>query len=105
MVFGGPAAAAFAVLHGAGNGIMTIAKGTLPLALFGAQGYGVRQGLLLAPTRIAQAFAPLAFGWCLDRWGVHALWLTAGLSALAWGALMALPRVAGAGRVSSAGHP
>ena len=34
-VFGGPAAAVFAVLHGAGNGILTIAKGTLPLVLFG----------------------------------------------------------------------
>lgn len=32
----GPALAPlFAILHGAGNGILTIAKGTLPLALFG----------------------------------------------------------------------
>ena len=35
---GAPAAVLFAVLHGAGNGILTIAKGTLPLALFGAAG-------------------------------------------------------------------
>ena len=34
-VFGGPAAAVFAILHGAGNGILTIAKGTLPLVLSG----------------------------------------------------------------------
>jgi MFS family permease len=39
--FGGPAAYAFAILPGAGNGILTIAKGTLPLALFGAAGYGM----------------------------------------------------------------
>ena len=35
ILFGAPAAAAFALLHGAGNGMLTIAKGTLPLALFG----------------------------------------------------------------------
>ncbi len=44
MSFGGPAAYAFALLHGAENGIRTIAKGTLPLALFGAAGYGRRIG-------------------------------------------------------------
>lgn len=48
LVVGGPAAALFAVLHGAGNGILTIAKGTLPLVLFGPQGYGHRQGVLMA---------------------------------------------------------
>jgi MFS family permease len=89
---GAPAAAAFTVLHGAGNGILTIAKGTLPLALFGPQGYGQRQGLLMVPARIAQAFAPLLFGVCLDRWGAGALWLSASLSAAAFIALWVLPR-------------
>jgi hypothetical protein len=46
----------------AGNGILTIAKGTLPLALFGPQGYGARQGWLMLPARVAQAVAPFAFG-------------------------------------------
>ena len=37
----GPGAiTAFAVLHGAGNGLLTIAKGTVPLAIFGPVGYG-----------------------------------------------------------------
>lgn len=58
MVFGGPAAYAFAVLHGAGNGILTIAKGTQPLALFGVAGYGARLGWLNAPARVLQAAAP-----------------------------------------------
>lgn len=58
MFVGGPSAAVFAILHGAGNGILTIAKGTLPLVLFGPQGYGHRQGLLMEPARIAQAAAP-----------------------------------------------
>ena len=58
MFVGGPSAAVFAILHGAGNGILTIARGTLPLVLFGPQGYGHRQGLLMVPARIAQAAAP-----------------------------------------------
>ncbi|MEO5882588.1 MAG: MFS transporter, partial [Caldimonas sp.] len=79
VIAGAPAAIAFAILHGAGNGILTIAKGTLPLFLFGAQGYGLRMGLLTVPARIAQASAPWVFGLCLDRWHADALWLSAGL--------------------------
>lgn len=66
LVFGLPAAAPFALLHGAGNGIITIAKGTLPLALFGAQGYGARQGWLAMPAQALQAFAPWFFGLALQ---------------------------------------
>ena len=85
MVLGGPAAAVFTLLHGAGNGILTIAKGTLPLVLFGPAGYGARQGLMMVPARVAQAFAPVLFGMALDRTGAAALWLTTllGLAALA----------------------
>jgi MFS family permease len=90
LVVGAPAATAFALLHGAGNGILTIAKGTLPLVLFGASGYGARQGWLMVPARIAQALAPWVFGLGLDRYGVAALWGSAGLCLLGWGALMAL---------------
>jgi MFS family permease len=88
--FGATGAAAFALLHGAGNGILTIAKGTLPLVLFGPQGYGARQGWLMVPARIAQALAPWLFGLCLDRWGAHALWLSSALGLLAFVALMLL---------------
>ena len=90
LTFGGPAAYVFAVLHGAGNGIMTIAKGTLPLALFGAAGYGQRIGWLNAPARIAQAAAPLVFGAALNAWGLSAIWLTAGIGLVAMAALLAL---------------
>jgi hypothetical protein len=85
MVLGGPAAAVFTLLHGAGNGILTIAKGTLPLVLFGPAGYGARQGLMMVPARVAQAFAPVLFGMVLDHAGAAALWLTTllGLAALA----------------------
>lgn len=91
---GGGAAAAFTILHGAGNGILTIAKGTLPLVLFGPHGYGRRQGVLTVPTRIAQASAPWLFGLCLDRWGTNALWLSSALGILSLGALMLLPTTA-----------
>ncbi|MER1969104.1 MFS transporter [Castellaniella sp. GW247-6E4] len=87
----GPALApVFAVLHGAGNGILTIAKGTLPLALFGAQGYGARQGWLMLPARVAQALAPFLFGLALDAWGANALWLSGAISVAAFGALILL---------------
>jgi MFS family permease len=72
----------FTGLHGAGNGILTIAKGTLPLVVFGAAGYGERQGWLMAPARLAQALAPLLFGVAIAHWGSRALWLTAGLGLL-----------------------
>jgi hypothetical protein len=92
MVAGAPAAALFALMHGAGNGILTIAKGTLPLVLFGPQAYGARQGWLMMPARVAQAVAPFAFGVALDRWGSAVLGLSTGLGLCAFGALMLLPR-------------
>ena len=46
------------VLYGAGNGIKTIVKGTLPLALFGSSGYASLMGRLAMPTLLAQAVAP-----------------------------------------------
>ncbi len=95
-LLGAPAAALFAVLHGAGNGILTIAKGTLPLVIFGPQAYGERQGLLMLPARMLQALAPWLFGIFLDRWGAAALWLSAGLGACAFGALMLLRRTTSA---------
>ena len=93
VVVGAPAAIAFGLLHGAGNGILTIAKGTLPLAIFGTQGYGGRQGLLTVPARVAQAVAPWVFGLCLDRWGVGAVAVSASVGLLALGTLFLLPTV------------
>ena len=68
-LFGPIMAVPFVLLHGAGNGMLTIARGTLPLALFGPAGYGLRTGLLSAPARILQGGAPLLFGVVLDRAG------------------------------------
>ena len=63
-IFGPVMAVPFVLLHGAGNGMLTIARGTLPLALFGPAGYGLRTGILAAPARILQGGAPLLFGFC-----------------------------------------
>jgi MFS family permease len=82
--------AVFTVLYGAGNGLVTIARGTVPLALFGPHGYGERAGLLGAPARAAQAFAPLLFGLLLDTMGVAALAVSAGLCLAALAALLCL---------------
>lgn len=80
---GASAATAFAVLHDLGNGILTITIGMLPLLIFGAKGYGQRQGFLMVPARIVQAGAPLLFGMAVESWGDGALWFSAilGLSA------------------------
>lgn len=89
---GAPAAAAFAILHGLGNGVLTITRGTLPLMLFGPQGYGARQGLLVLPARIAQASSPWLFGLALDHWGAGAMWLSVAMGLVVLGTLLALRR-------------
>jgi predicted MFS family arabinose efflux permease len=77
----------FAILHGSGNGVLTIARGTVPLAIFGPDNYGYRLGLLGAPARIAQAGAPLAFGFLIERFGAGALAFSSALSLAALAAL------------------
>ena len=77
---GGGAASVFAIFHGTGNGILTIARGTLPLAIFGPENYGYRLGLIGAPARMAQAAAPLAFGLLIERMGSRILIVSSALS-------------------------
>ncbi|MCX7318163.1 MAG: MFS transporter, partial [Hyphomicrobiales bacterium] len=89
-LIGGPAAIAFAIFHGTGNGILTIARGTLPLAIFGPKDYGYRLGILGAPARIAQAASPLVFSVLIDGMGGHVLLISSGLSVLALVALCAV---------------
>lgn len=98
MALGSPAAIAFVLLHGAGNGILTIAKGTLPLALFGPAAYGARQGWILLPGRLAQVLAPGLFGLWMERDATSALWWTAG------GGVLALVTLQWLGRLSLAGN-
>jgi MFS family permease len=66
---GFPIMAACLVPYGAGVGINSIARGTLPLALFGAEGYAALMGRLAAPMLIASALAPSAGAFLLERVG------------------------------------
>ena len=91
MVHRALAACAFSVVHGAGNGMITIAKGTLPLALFGPVGYGYRQGLLAILARAMQALAPFVFAVTMEAFGANAaIALYAGLALTGLAALLAL---------------
>jgi hypothetical protein len=64
-----PILAACLVPYGAGVGINSIARGTLPLALFGAEGYAVLMGRLATPMLVAGALAPSAGAFLLERAG------------------------------------
>ena len=86
-IFGGGVASMFALLHGAGNGVLTIARGTLPLSIFGPENYGYRLGIIGAPSRICQALAPLAFGFLIVPLGGYVLVVTSALSVAALVAL------------------
>lgn len=58
-----------AALYGMGDGIKTIARGTLPLALFGAKGYGARLGWISFVQMGINASAPFAFAWATQSFG------------------------------------
>lgn len=77
---GGVASSAFAILHGSGNGILTIARGTVPLALFGPENYGYRLGIIGAPARFLQAGAPLGFALLIEHLGAGVLMVSSALS-------------------------
>jgi MFS family permease len=60
-------AAAFALMFGAANGLLTIARGTLPLALFGAAGYGRLIGRIATPFLVMQSMAPLVLAFVVEK--------------------------------------
>lgn len=66
--FSVPAAMAFALMFGSANGLVTITRGAVPLALFGASGYGRLIGRLAGPFLLMQAAAPLVMAFVVERW-------------------------------------
>jgi len=71
LLAGEPAVMAVALLvFGLGTGVRGIVKGTLPLVLFGAEGYATLVGRLALPALVAQAAGPYLGALALDRWGV-----------------------------------
>lgn len=65
-------AAAFAIIFGVGQGLFSITRGTVPLALFGPLGYGALLGKLAAVRTLLSATAPFAFAVAWHRYGVDA---------------------------------
>jgi MFS family permease len=91
--FSVPAAAVFALLFGGANGLMTITRGAVPLALFGASGYGRLMGRLAAPFLLMQAAAPLVMAFVIEHTSdPAALTLTAGFAAVAVACFVAIRR-------------
>jgi MFS family permease len=72
-------AVAFPILYGAGNGLMTITRGTLPLALFDHRTYGAFVGRLLLPGFALSASAPLVYAFVIDGLGERGALLVAGV--------------------------
>jgi MFS family permease len=63
---------AFTLLMGASQGVITIVRGAVPLALFGATGYGAVLGLLATPILVVNAISPTIFAMIVDGWGWRA---------------------------------
>jgi MFS family permease len=64
-----PLVVAFTLIMGASQGVLTIVRGAVPLALFGARGYGAVLGLIATPVLVVNAASPTVFAWIVDRWG------------------------------------
>jgi MFS family permease len=81
LALGAGSAALAVLLYAAGNGVWSIARGTAPLALFGADRYPVVMGRLAAPNLVSQAAAPFAAGLLLAGAGAGAtLWALAAVA-------------------------
>ncbi len=81
-----------AALYGMGDGIKTIARGTLPLALFGPKGYGARLGWIAFVQMGVNASAPFAFAWMTQVYGGWASFAAmAGVLSLALATYVLIP--------------
>src|SRR5262245_20254213 len=60
---------AFTLLMGASQGVITIVRGAVPLALFGVNGYGAVLGVIATPVLVVSAASPTVFAWIVDHWG------------------------------------
>ena len=79
LTLGAVAAPALALGQGAGNGMLTVAKGVLPLSLYGSRNYAYRSALLTRPAQFAQIGGPALYGLALEQSPQVALALSSGL--------------------------
>ncbi|MEJ2175686.1 MAG: hypothetical protein P8Y76_12465 [bacterium] len=83
----------FTVLMGASQGVITIVRGAVPLALFGASGYGTVLGVLATPVLIVTACSPTLFALTVDRAGWEAAeWSLIICAAASWIAMELMSR-------------
>jgi MFS family permease len=87
-----PMAAAFVVMFGSGNGLITITRGTVPLALFGVAGYGALIGRIAGPALVLQAIAPLVLALVAERVSDPAVLMVVAMMALVAFGCLALVR-------------
>lgn len=84
-------AVAFAALYGAAQGLVTIARATVPLQLFGANGYGALMGRITGLRFLANAASPFLFAFAMTHLGIDtALWISGTIAALAFGLFVML---------------
>ncbi|MBN9026997.1 MAG: arsenite efflux MFS transporter ArsK [Rhizobiales bacterium] len=87
---------AFAIVFGLSSGLSSIVQGTLPLELFGSDGYGKRLGRLTSVRLVVSSAAPFAFALMTEHLGYPiSLSIVAVLSTLAVIAFLAIGSPAG----------
>jgi MFS family permease len=84
---------AFTLVMGASQGVITIVRGAVPLALFGARGYGSVLGLIATPILLVNAFSPAIFALLVDWFGWQtSLYALLGCSLVTWIAIELMSR-------------
>lgn len=92
------AAAIFIALFSAALGVISIARATLPLALFGRNGFATMLGKLTVPQNMTFAAAPLLFAVMVERLGAGpTLMISAAIQAIGFAAMFALVRMVARG--------
>ncbi|MEO5698808.1 MAG: MFS transporter [Burkholderiaceae bacterium] len=83
----------FTLVMGASQGVITIVRGAVPLALFGVQGYATVLGLLATPVLIVTAASPTLVALIVDTWGWRvAQFALLGAAATSWLAIEGMAR-------------
>ncbi|MDO3431377.1 arsenite efflux MFS transporter ArsK [Rhizobium sp. CBN3] len=86
-----PGAVAFAICLGLGSGINSIAQGSLPLYLFGSDGYGAITGKMAAARLALGAAAPFVFAMAMEQLGIGlSLFATAALGTVGMAAFVSV---------------
>jgi Major Facilitator Superfamily len=84
---------AFTLLLGAAQGVITIVRGAVPLALFGVEGYGAVLGVIATPILLVNAFSPAIFALLVDQFGWHtSLYALFGCAIATWIAIEVMSR-------------